>query len=119
MQRNTGIRSAVGEFVLLCDDDIEMPEDYILRLTQHLKRCPAIGAITGRFLQKKGDKAWDDLYSPKTMMELLWKFIFQQTVWGEIDCVKTNFINRPLFKLIRYFYKHCRSANCIRVYRNY
>lgn len=104
-QRNIGIQNAAGEFVLLCDDDIEMPDDYLLALSQHIKQNPLIGAITGRFLQRKDSNLWDDLYPLTTMKELFVKFIFQQTVWGKLDNIKTNFITRPLFRSISSFYK--------------
>src|SRR5258705_12305253 len=35
VQRNTGIKMAVSPWVLLCDDDVEIPEDYLNKLTVH------------------------------------------------------------------------------------
>ena len=31
-QRNTGIKTATSEFIFLCDDDIEITDDYLLTL---------------------------------------------------------------------------------------
>ena len=46
-QRNAGIRRAIGSHVLLCDDDVEPPPDYIGKLIAHLEREPTTGAVTG------------------------------------------------------------------------
>jgi len=50
MQRNIGIQNAIGEYVLLCDDDIQMPDDYLLKLIQHRKTT---SQLIGRVIFKQ------------------------------------------------------------------
>ena len=38
IQRNTGIRMAQSPWIFLCDDDIEIPADYLEKLTLHTGR---------------------------------------------------------------------------------
>ena len=51
IQRNIGIRAAKSEWIFLCDDDIEMPADYLLKLSEHIKAHPEAGAVSGLVLQ--------------------------------------------------------------------
>src|SRR5687768_13117055 len=36
IQRNLGIRMAKGEWVFLCDDDIEVPAEYLQKIADHI-----------------------------------------------------------------------------------
>src|SRR5687768_11146986 len=52
VQRNMGIKHAVSEWIFLCDDDLEVPTDYLERLVRHLQNHEGVGAVSGLFLQK-------------------------------------------------------------------
>src|SRR5688572_31210837 len=43
IQRNTGIRQAISEWIFLCDDDIEIPADYLQKLSTHISNHPDTG----------------------------------------------------------------------------
>ena len=95
IQRNEGIRRAGGEWIFLCDDDMEVPPDYIQKLSRHAVAHPEAGAISGRVLQKEAD-TWTATYPVTSGFQLMWKFIFQLGIWGEIDCAGTNGITRKI-----------------------
>lgn len=95
IQRNEGIRRAAGDWIFLCDDDMEVPADYIQKLSQHAIAYPEAGAITGRVLQRSGDN-WTATYPVTSTSQLLWKFIFQLGIWGELNCRNTNRVTRKI-----------------------
>jgi len=100
IQRNTGIRQAQSPWIFLCDDDIEIPPDYFDVFAAHITSHPDTGAVSGQWLQKENDKwiAFYPLQSPRT---LLWKYIFQLGIWGEISCPANNY----WIKRIKRYYK--------------
>jgi glycosyltransferase involved in cell wall biosynthesis len=52
IQRNTGIKQAKSGWIFLCDDDIEIPADYLQKLSIHLNDHPDTGAISGLWFKK-------------------------------------------------------------------
>ena len=54
IQRNAGINRASSEWILLCDDDIELEANYLQTLVKHIASNPDCGALAGRLLQKRG-----------------------------------------------------------------
>lgn len=103
LQRNTGIQKAAGDWIFLCDDDVELPVDYLEKLEAYANLYNA-GAISGRWLQQVGGK-WVDQFPVKNLWELLWRFIFQLSVWGTVDRVKMPRVLRFLFSPIIRFYR--------------
>lgn len=91
IQRNIGIQKAVSPWIFLCDDDIEVPADYIRQLVNHIHVYKEAGAVTGMVLQKEKDE-WVGTYPVTSAKTLLWNYIFQLSVWGEINCSNNNFI---------------------------
>jgi glycosyltransferase involved in cell wall biosynthesis len=83
MQRNIGIQEASGTWIFLCDDDIEVPSDYVRLLVMHLKKHAGAGAISGIVLQREGEK-WEQQYPVTSASLLWWKSIFNLGIWGEI-----------------------------------
>ena len=99
IQRNIGIRKATAPWVLLCDDDIEIPADYIQKLVSHIRSFPQAGAVSGVWLQLEKNE-WKSTYPERSAIELIWKFIFQLSIWGEINCPANNI----LIKKIKQYY---------------
>ncbi len=83
-QRNRGIREAAGDWIFLCDDDVEVPADYMSKLAAHLEAFPAAGAASGFFLEQK-DGRWESQQPVRSARSLLWRYLFQLSVWGEIQ----------------------------------
>lgn len=106
IQRNTGIRKAQAPWVLLCDDDMEVPVDYIRQLVDHLETHPDTGAVSGLVLQQeKGE--WTAQYPQKSARWLAWTWFFQLSIWGPITVQSKN----PLIRRIRNYYQ--RKGNHI------
>ncbi|MEI9807339.1 MAG: glycosyltransferase family 2 protein [Bacteroidota bacterium] len=95
IQRNTGIKIARSPWVFLCDDDIEVPVDYLQVLVSHIHMHPEAGAISGHWLQKEGED-WKATYPVHSSRTLLWKFIFQLGIWGEINCSSHDIFTRKV-----------------------
>lgn len=96
IQRNKGIRLAKSEWIFLCDDDIEVPADYLDKLVNHINRYSEAVAVSGLVLQlEKGE--WKSTYSINSTTHLLWNYIFKLTMWEEISC-KDNFVSKLLKK---------------------
>ncbi len=101
IQRNTGIRMARSPWIFLCDDDIEIPADYLQVLTNHVNAHPETGAVSGLWLEKeKNDPiaiGWKATHPVCSSRMLLWKYIFQLGIWGEINCAD-NMLTRRIKK---------------------
>lgn len=103
IQRNTGIAKASGDWIFLCDDDIELDRDYLQKLDSYLRCNEGCGAVAGRLLQRAGNY-WVDQYPVKHFAQLLSRFIFQLSVWGSINEIKTFFFTKPLYIWIKKYY---------------
>jgi len=101
IQRNLGIRLARSPWIFLCDDDVEMPSDYLQLLTEHIHTHQEAGAVCGLFLQKEGDQ-WKGSYPLRSARALAWKYIFRLGFWGEIEYQGSN-------RLIQKIKKHYRE----------
>jgi len=99
IQRNLGIREATGTHIFLCDDDMELTATYLKKLEDHLTTHPGAGAVSGLVLQKEKG-IWQASYPVRSGAELIRKFIFQLSIWGEIECRDTL-----LLKKIKNYYK--------------
>jgi glycosyltransferase involved in cell wall biosynthesis len=84
VQRNLGIRRARGAWVFLCDDDIEVPPDYLARLAEHVDAHPEAGAVSGLCLEKDGSE-WKSEFPVTSTRGLLWRYLFQLGIWGGIE----------------------------------
>ena len=101
IQRNIGIKQATSEWIFLCDDDIEIPADYLQKLSTHINNQPSTGAISGLWLQKNGD-TWTAGYPETSAKQLYWKYIFGLGIWGPINCSVNNYMIRKIKK----YYQH-------------
>jgi glycosyltransferase involved in cell wall biosynthesis len=101
IQRNTGINLAKSEWIFLCDDDIEIPADYLQKLCIHIDNHPETGAISGLWLQKNGT-SWKAEYPETSAKQLFWKYIFRLGIWGPINCSANNLVIR---KIKQYYHR--------------
>ncbi len=107
VQRNRGIREARGPWIFLCDDDVEVPSDYLEKLTSHLATHPEAGAVSGLFLEKVVGE-WVGQFPVTSLTWLFWVSVFRLGLWGEIQC------HGPLGDLLAQHYRrrgnHISSA---------
>lgn len=97
VQRNIGIRTARSPWIFICDDDIEVPPDYLDKLARHIEKHPSAGAVSGIVLERQHGK-WERSYDISSAKELLLKYVFQLSIWGNIVCKQNNFIVRGIKK---------------------
>jgi glycosyltransferase involved in cell wall biosynthesis len=95
IQRNTGIRFASSEWIFICDDDIEVPNDYLSMLITHIKYHPEAGAVSGSVLQHEENK-WTSSYNLSSAKDLLLRYVFKLSIWGKIDVKQNNFIIKKI-----------------------
>ncbi|HVW60155.1 MAG TPA: glycosyltransferase family 2 protein, partial [Puia sp.] len=105
IQRNLGVREATGSHIFLCDDDMELTVSYLKKLADHLLAHADAGAVSGLVLQREKG-TWQAGYPVRSGTELIRKFIFQLSIWGEIECGDTL-----LLKKIKDYYR--RKGNHI------
>jgi glycosyltransferase involved in cell wall biosynthesis len=103
IQRNKGIRAASSPWIFLCDDDIQIPDDYIEQLVSFIKD-QGCSSVTGLFMQRENDE-WVYSYPFKNFTSLLWAYIFKLSVWGSVDNLNVNYVLRPLYKYLCKYYK--------------
>ena len=104
IQRNKGIEAARSDWVFLCDDDIELPGDHFQQLADHVGKHPGCGAVGGRWRQLERG-VWVDQYPPQRFLTALYGFVFQLSVWGPVDGVKTGRMTRPLLAWMTQWYR--------------
>ena len=103
-QRNLGIAAASGRFILLADDDIEFRQDYIEVLLMYASSHPEQGAFSG-ILNEAGEAGITiPDRRPVSPVSLIWSFIFQSSVWGDIGAVNGPAPLRGILRTIRGFY---------------
>jgi len=104
IQRNKGIEAAKSGWIFLCDDDIELPRDHFQRLAEHVAKHPGCGAVAGKLRQLESG-TWVDQYPPRRFFTALYLFVFQLSVWGPVEDVKTNRFTRPVLDWISGWYR--------------
>jgi glycosyltransferase involved in cell wall biosynthesis len=109
VQRNIGIRAAQGSWIFLCDDDLEIPRSYLETLSRFVKQNEGIGAISGLVKEKHGSE-WVSEHPVSSAVSLLWRFIFQLGIWGEIEEKKISPLLRPVVEYYRKKGNHISSA---------
>ncbi len=109
IQRNIGIQRAKGEWIFLCDDDMEVPSDYLQKLAEHSRNHQEAGAISGLVLQQLNNE-WKATYPINSAFLLTWKFIFQLNIWGEISCRNNNLVVRKIKKYYKRKGNHISKA---------
>jgi glycosyltransferase involved in cell wall biosynthesis len=92
IQRNKGIGLARSPLVFLCDDDVEVPGEYVQQLVDHMDRHPEAGAVSGLFKQMERG-AWTAVYPLRSRKLLLWNYIFGLGIWGPIEVGSFKKIN--------------------------
>ncbi|MQA90440.1 MAG: glycosyltransferase [Gemmatimonas sp.] len=104
-QRNIGIRKATGSHVLLCDDDIELPPEYIARLVAYLATNPNEGAVTGLIREADGAGGFTHGFARPSVRHLAFAFLFQLTVWADVEAAQTGWLGAPPLRALGRWYR--------------
>jgi glycosyltransferase involved in cell wall biosynthesis len=84
-QRNIGIEKAVTRYILLCDDDIVLPENYIKTLVSYHYSNPETRITTGEELRLQPDKNWRPYTDQNSFLRLYYHYIFGLPVWDDLS----------------------------------
>jgi len=95
-QRNSGIQRASGDFVLLADDDVEFAPEYLATILAYLRAHPGEGALSGMQRDRTDDETRFPDQVPLRTAGLLWSFLFQTSVWGNIDALQRHVGLQPV-----------------------
>lgn len=109
IQRNIGISQALSPWIFLCDDDMELPPDYVQKLTAYAAANPESGAISGAWLERV-EGEWAASHPEKSTPGLIWKYIFGLSVWGEIRLKGRQFFAAGIIKYYRRKGNHISKA---------
>jgi len=90
VQRNIGIRKSTSDYIFICDDDIEPEPGYVFTLSNFIENDSSANAVSGLILEKDNNEVWVSQYPPKSPVSILFSFIFQISVWGEVNEKKFN-----------------------------
>lgn len=110
-QRNLGIRSATSDWIFICDDDIELDKNYFQKLVDYARQRPEVGAIAGLLLQQEQGK-WVKNYPVRSFRDLVWRFVFQHSIWGDIE-VKSPWLFGLFHKRIIAFYNRRKNSTTL------
>ena len=105
LQRNIGIRNCSSSHILLCDDDLEFPENYLAILINSMLADQTIGSISGLCIEPNEDGKFYYDFPTVTFRRLLWNFIFQLTVWADVENTKTYNICNPILMFLKSYYR--------------
>jgi hypothetical protein len=80
-----------------------------VKLADHINAHPEAGAVSGLVLQKESS-GWQSNYPVRSNLLLLWKFIFQLTVWGPLQNSGNGFVMRRVKQSYREKGNHLSKA---------
>lgn len=96
VQRNAGVSLAKAPWVFICDDDIEVPDDYLEKLAKHIATAKQVVAVSGNILHLQNQQ-WLPCFTERSARQLLWKYVFGLSIWGAI-AVKQNWITKKIIR---------------------
>jgi glycosyltransferase involved in cell wall biosynthesis len=83
-QRNLGINASKSKYILLCDDDIELPKNYTETLYSFLEANKKINIATGEeyLLTKQGK--WGKFEFNLSASRLIFNHVFGLSIWSDL-----------------------------------
>ncbi|HEY6950948.1 MAG TPA: glycosyltransferase family A protein [Bacteroidota bacterium] len=102
VQRNIGVRIAVSPYVLLCDDDVVLPANYLSTIEAFVKDHAECNVVTG---------LWNDVPqipgvgTQRSLVGLLWSFVFQTSVWMDLGTTQSSIPFSPVLHLLKVYYR--------------
>lgn len=96
-QRNIGISKASYKYILLCDDDIVLPKNYIETLISYCNKNQNVKIATGCEFRKNPAGKWKEVQNPVSNWGLLFAYIFGVSICFDLNKMRKNrnvFINK-------------------------
>lgn len=111
-QRNIGIKHASSDYIHLCDDDIEIPKNYLETLSNYLLENPKINIVSGEETQLVSENKWEKLNQKISIPKLYFNFIFGLPFWSDLKLIRSKLTISSI--IIKYYYKKqndiCKSG---------
>jgi glycosyltransferase involved in cell wall biosynthesis len=104
-QRNAGIRRATGSHVLICDDDIEPPPEYLASLTSYVRDHLDAGAVSGVLREAEGEGRFSTGLPVPSLRHLCFAWLFQLTVWADVEAARAGPLGRAPLAALRRWYR--------------
>jgi hypothetical protein len=95
----------VGTYVLLLDDDIEPPSDYLARLVRYVEGHPSTGVATGVVREPDASGAFRPGFEVPSFRHLLFAFLFQLTVWGDVEAARSTWLTAAPLPVLKRWYR--------------
>jgi len=106
LQRNVGIRTATASHILLSDDDIEFPVNYVSELAAFQQDHAECGAVSGVLLESLKGELQETTAQRTTFSELSWRFLFQLTVWSDLESLRATGIAQVILQGLQKYYRN-------------
>ncbi|OGU70107.1 MAG: hypothetical protein A3H45_00980 [Ignavibacteria bacterium RIFCSPLOWO2_02_FULL_55_14] len=84
-QRNLGIQRAAEPFILLCDDDLEFPENYLEVLLTMMEEHPTVHVATGLCYERSPNGTWETSLPSAKLKNMMWSWFFQLGLWKSVE----------------------------------
>ncbi|WP_089721211.1 glycosyltransferase family 2 protein [Candidatus Entotheonella palauensis] len=104
LQRNIGLRRVTTPLVFVCDDDMVAPSDYVAKLHAYMVDHPDVAAVSGLVAEPGQSQEYISQYPVRSVGQLLFRFVFQLSVWGELNFVQPSWLGRLPFALLKRYY---------------
>lgn len=101
LQRNIGIEKSKSEFILLCDDDMELPENYIESLIKYLNENKDVNIVSGLVVEKRNEE-WKYSERKISFFKLLVYHVFGLSIWTELK-MKDFSSNKLVQKFVKFY----------------
>lgn len=107
-QRNVGIKYATSKYIQLCDDDIELPENYLKKLSNYLLQNPEVNIVSGEETQLISENNWQKINQKISLSKLYYNYIFGLPFWSDLKENKQFF--SPISKAILKQYENKKNS---------
>jgi len=85
IQRNIGIRQAIGNYIFICDDDIQVSKNYLSEIAHYFKNNQDEVIVTGRVLEKDKNEYWNYRVQEIKFPYFIWSYVFLHSIWIDIE----------------------------------
>lgn len=83
IQRNIGMAKASGDYIFICDDDIEVPDGYIQHVIEYLIRAPEVSIASGLVMERNANGDWSHSFPVGRRLGRWGRHLFLLSLWTE------------------------------------
>ena len=101
-QRNIGIKNSEAPYIFLCDDDIELPKNYLEGLFSFLEKNIDFNIATGEEYRQDKEKKWHASVSQINHFQLWYNYLFGLSIYSDLRApyYQTNFMSKYISRKI-------------------